>query len=175
MLGDSGLRNAELPLDDGDDITRRLRSCRQYFEYSSPDWIPENVQSVHHTSVRTLDFAGVRSARPFRRSLRRDGVGPVRDRRDAPRVAALADERFPFIAHEPGHCRRQVQCSIAGDMSIEPKQHRIPADANRTGAELIPEIVWHVGDVLETQLRTSRWIGGQIDVHPTHLPLHFPR
>src|SRR5215831_4722962 len=66
MLRDSGLRNTELALDDGDDITGRLVSSGQYFEYSSPDRVSENVQCVHDASVRAyaspVYAARVRSA-----------------------------------------------------------------------------------------------------------------
>ena len=47
MLGDAGLRDAELALNDSDDLARRLLARRQQLEDASPDWIAQNVECVH--------------------------------------------------------------------------------------------------------------------------------
>ena len=47
MLRDGGLGDAELALDDGDDIARTVFPFREQFQDATPDGIAEYIEGVH--------------------------------------------------------------------------------------------------------------------------------
>src|SRR5262249_37681029 len=60
------------------------------------------------------------------------------------------------------------------EVTIEPHQGHVPADADGTGAELRPAGVVDVGDVLELEMGATLAVVRKIDLDPAHLTAELP-
>lgn len=94
MLRDGGLGDAELFLDDLDDVARTMLAFGEQLQNAASNRIAENIESVHSAHLRF--HAGVERRRQFRRRLRVHRVLSRCNRRPPPVFTDTRDERSTF-------------------------------------------------------------------------------
>src|SRR5690606_2263599 len=102
----------------------------------------------------------------------------ISDRRRGPCFATRCREGLAFIAQRPGLFGEALLHRFAGfEMPGEAEKREVPADADRAGAEAVPEFLRFVverGDMAEREARAVVAGLGQFDLDPADPAAEFP-
>src|SRR6516165_4658227 len=118
--------------------------------------------------------AGVGGDGPPGHRARLGLVGAAGDVSFAPALAAERHEALALVGRRPGHTLLRVHGRAAGQVQAQAQDRRVPADADRCGAELGPPLVTDVRDVLDLQPGALGRLGREPDLDPAHLPAVLP-
>ena len=129
-------------------------------------WPATGASSEHRARSRGR-LAGVEVRHALRGGPRLRGVRARGDAGLGPALAGEGGEAAALLGHLPGRDGLALgRLGSAGDVRRQGDDRLVPADADGARAELGPELVVDVGDVLEQEPRASAGLGREAQLDP---------